>query len=86
MSEAAGAQPKAAAGEECCASAAKRSWASPRAVLVALALAGGGGALVLGWDWLLAAGLGTVLIAAAPCLVMCALGICAHRMSGNRKT
>jgi len=29
-----------------------------------------------GWDWLAAAGLATVLVAVAPCLAMCALGLC----------
>lgn len=32
-----------------------------------------------GWDWLAATGLATILIAVAPCLVMCALGVCMAR-------
>lgn len=32
-----------------------------------------------GWDWLAATGLSTVLIVMAPCLVMCALGLCMGR-------
>ena len=37
-----------------------------------IALAGG----VSGWDWLVAAGIAPILISLAPCLVMCALGLC----------
>lgn len=49
-----------------------------------------GGALVLvplllwgGWDWLAATGLATVLIAVAPCLAMCALGLCMRGGKSN---
>jgi hypothetical protein len=35
------------------------------------------------WSWLVAIGVAPLLISAAPCLVMCALGLCMHRM-GNR--
>ena len=43
-------------------------------------LRAGGGALFFGWDWLVAAGLATFIVALAPCAVMCALGLCASRM------
>lgn len=33
-------------------------------------------ALYFGWDWLTAAGAAGVLLSLAPCLAMCALGIC----------
>lgn len=36
--------------------------------------------LALGWDWLAAVGVAPVLLAAAPCLGMCALGLCMNRM------
>jgi hypothetical protein len=36
-------------------------------------------ALYAGWDWLVAAGLATTVIALAPCLAMCALGLCMRR-------
>jgi hypothetical protein len=56
-----------------------------RWVLLAL----GGGVLTLGaalnWSWLVAAGIAPILIAAAPCAVMCALGLCAMKMSGGSK-
>jgi hypothetical protein len=47
----------------------------------------GGGALTLlaaglGWQWsrLVAIGVAPSLVGAAPCLAMCALGLCMHRM------
>jgi hypothetical protein len=75
-----------AVAQECCAPAAKSGWLNPRNLMIGVALAGGTGALVLGWDWLVAAGLASIIIAAAPCLVMCALGLCMHRMSKSEQT
>ena len=40
-------------------------------------------ALYAGWGWLAATGISAVLIALAPCLAMCALGLCMGR--GNAK-
>lgn len=40
-------------------------------------------ALYSGWDWLVATGVAMWLIAVAPCLVMCALGLCMHRFTGR---
>ena len=54
--------------------------------MIGVALAGGAGALVLGWDWLVAAGVASIIVAAAPCLVMCALGLCMNRMSKSEQT
>ena len=76
----------AAPAQECCAPAAKSGWLNPRNLLIGVAVAGGTGALVLGWDWLIAAGVASIIIAVAPCLVMCALGLCMHRMSKNEQT
>lgn len=39
-----------------------------------------------GWDWLVAAGLSTFIIAMAPCLVMCALGLCIGRGKSKSET
>jgi hypothetical protein len=36
-------------------------------------------ALYAGWDWLVAAGLATTVVALASCLAMCALGLCMGR-------
>lgn len=49
-------------------------------LVAAVAIAGG---LALNWDWLVAAGLAPILIAILPCAVMCALGMCMHKMSGG---
>jgi hypothetical protein len=69
-----------ASAQSCCAPAAKSGWLNSRNLLIGAAIAGGGGALVWGSDWLVAAGLATFIVAAAPCAVMCALGLCANRM------
>jgi hypothetical protein len=41
--------------------------------------------LALGWNWLTAVGLAPLIISAAPCLIMCALGMCmmSRGMSSN---
>src|SRR6266852_2543367 len=48
---------------------------SPRGlVIVAIAIIGAG--LALGWNWVVAAGFAPLLLAVAPCVAMCALGVC----------
>lgn len=76
----------AAPAQECCAPAAKSGWLNSRNLLIGAAIAGGTGALVLGWDWLVAAGMASIVIAVAPCLVMCALGMCMNRQSKSDQT
>jgi hypothetical protein len=51
-------------------------------VLAAVLVAGG---VTLNWGWLVAAGLAPFLIAVLPCAVMCALGLCMHKMAGGDK-
>ena len=46
--------------------------------LIAAAILLGAPALWLGWPWLVAAGLAPLLIAVAPCAIMCGLGLCAN--------
>ena len=41
--------------------------------------------LALNWSWLVAAGIAPVLVAAAPCAIMCALGLCGMKMMGGSK-
>jgi hypothetical protein len=52
-------------------------------------LALGGAVLVMGatfnWSWLVAAGIAPILVAAAPCAIMCALGLCSMKMRGCSK-
>ena len=56
-----------------------------RAWLALAALAGLGG-LVLNWNWLVVIGAAPLLLALAPCAVMCALGLCMMgRSSGSEK-
>ncbi|EFI53093.1 hypothetical protein [Afipia sp. 1NLS2] len=45
----------------------------------ALALIAAG--LIWQWSWLVAIGVAPLLLSAAPCVAMCALGLCMHRMS-----
>lgn len=37
------------------------------------------------WDWLAAAGLAPIILAVLPCAVMCALGVCLHRLMPHAK-
>jgi hypothetical protein len=53
-----------------------RSWTRDRRVLAAAGLAVAGSGLMLGWDWLTAIGVAPLIVSAAPCLLMCALGLC----------
>jgi len=73
-------QENTAAAQACCAPAATSGWMSQRSLLIGVVIAGGAGAMVLGWDWLVAAGVASIIVAVAPCLVMCALGLCMNRM------
>jgi hypothetical protein len=54
--------------------------------LTVLAVAGAGAGLVLGWDSLVALGLSSFILALLPCAVMCAVGVCANRMSKRDQT
>jgi hypothetical protein len=47
-----------------------------RRVLAGAGLAVAGSGLALGWDWLTAVGVAPLIVSAAPCLLMCALGLC----------
>src|SRR5258707_11968110 len=57
-----------------------RYYLGNRWVLLAL----GGLVLIIGgalnWGWLVAAGIAPVLVAVAPCAIMCALGLCGMKM------
>lgn len=35
------------------------------------------------WSWLLALGIASLLLSALPCLAVCALGLCMHKMTGR---
>lgn len=70
--------------ESCCAVPAKQ--ASLRPWLIGGALLAVPLLLYGGWDWLAAAGLSTFIVAVAPCLVMCALGLCMGRGKSKSET
>lgn len=73
-----------ATAESCCAADSSapapggglQSWIGNRRVLMVSGLALGGAGLALGWDWLAAVGAAPLILAVAPCLAMCALGLC----------
>jgi hypothetical protein len=51
-----------------------------RVLLAGLALALIGTGLAWQWSWLAAIGVAPLLVSATPCVAMCALGLCMHRM------
>ena len=53
---------------------------SRRTIFIALAVAGVGAGLFWNWDWLVAAGLSSFIVALLPCAAMCAAGLCASRL------
>jgi hypothetical protein len=53
-----------------------RSWLGNRVALAIAGIAATVAGLGLGWDWLTAIGAAPLNLSGAPCLVMCALGIC----------
>jgi len=54
-----------------------------RRVLVAIAVLVLVIILAASWNWLVAAGLATIVVSALPCLAMCGLGLCMHRFLGG---
>jgi hypothetical protein len=60
-----------------------RPWLSGRRawwIAGTLALVAGA---ALNWSWLVAIGVAPLLVAALPCVAMCALGLCMNRMMGR---
>ena len=53
-----------------------RTWISDWRVLGVAGLAVTGAGLGLGWNWLTAIGIAPIIVSTAPCLIMCALGVC----------
>ena len=60
-----------------------RPFAGDRRVLIALAAIAIVGGLALNWSWLVVAGVAPVLLAALPCVAMCALGLCMWHGQGR---
>jgi len=53
---------------------------SKRLVLASIAFALIGAGFAWQWSWLVAIGVAPLLASALPCVAMCALGLCVHRM------
>ena len=66
-----------------CPPAGKRGWLTARNVLFGALAIGGAAGLFFGWNWLVAAGLASIVVGILPCLAMCALGLCMNRMGKN---
>jgi hypothetical protein len=54
-----------------------RYWLRDRRVIMLIALAAIVGGAALNWGWFVAIGAAPILLAIAPCGIMCALGLCA---------
>lgn len=66
--------------QSCCVPVGKSGWLNMRNVLIGAIFLGGGAGLFFGWNWLVAAGLASIIVGILPCLAMCALGLCMNRM------
>ncbi|MFB9980682.1 hypothetical protein ACFSQQ_21475 [Mesorhizobium kowhaii] len=60
-----------------------RHYLSGRRGLIAAGTAIAFAGLAFNWSWLVAAGIAPLLVTALPCVAMCALGFCMHRMTGR---
>lgn len=58
-------------------------WGMSRRGMILAAALPATGAIALGWPWLVAVGAAPLLLSAAPCLAMCALGLCLKCGSGK---
>lgn len=54
-----------------------------RALAIMAATAAVGTGMALNWAWLVAAGVAPLILSVFPCLVMCALGLCASKLFGG---
>ena len=57
-----------------------------RTVLILVAALLTTGSAALGWPWLVAAGIAPFIFAIAPCVAMCALGVCMRGMGNSCST
>lgn len=72
------------AGQTCCSAGASGGSFYRRTLYIGLGIGAAAG-LFLGWDWLVAIGAATVIIALAPCLIMCG-AMCAMHKCMNKKS
>jgi hypothetical protein len=73
------------AAATCCAAETKGGRLNRRTLFIGLAVAGGAAGMFLGWDWLVATGLASLVLGVLPCVAMCAFGLCAGRMMQSRQ-
>ena len=73
----------AAAASQGCSTGVSRGGFNRRMLYIALGVGAAAG-LFLGWEWLVAVGAASLIVAVAPCLVMCALGLCMSRPCRNK--
>lgn len=59
-------------------------WPAGRKILFGAAIVGVLAGIVLNWNWLVAAGIAPLILAAVPCLAMCAFGLCADKLRGDQ--
>jgi hypothetical protein len=74
-----------AAAATCCAAETKTRRLNRRTLFMGLAIAGGAAGMFVGWDWLVATGLASLILGVLPCVAMCAFGLCAGRMMQGRQ-
>ena len=72
------------AGQTCCSAGATGGSVNRRTLYIGLGIGAAAG-LFLGWDWLVAIGAASLLIALAPCLIMCG-AMCAMHKCLNKKS
>lgn len=60
-----------------------RYWLTQRRVQILLAATLFGVGAWFNWSWLVAVGMAPLLLALAPCAVMCLLGMCMHKGHGK---
>lgn len=60
-----------------------RSLLTGRNGLIAAAVLAIAGGIVFNWSWLVAAGFAPIILAVLPCAAMCALGLCANKLTGR---
>jgi hypothetical protein len=59
---------------------AMQSYLGNRWLLLVMATVAIVGGVALNWGWLVAAGIAPILLSLLPCVVMCGLGLCAHKL------
>lgn len=60
-----------------------RHYFGGRKGLILLTVVASGTGMYFNWGWLVAAGVAPILLAVAPCAVMCGLGLCMNKMCGK---